>query len=197
MKNWKRMRKAILICGSSMIIALYSGGCFNNKAEKQADAHFFASCDEVRDTQRIAHVQAAAGARQDATLLPYHFDKGELNSLGRQKLSLMLDDDASNNPIIIYINVPASDEFKAARQDAVVAYLKDQGLEESQISFRPGPNPDAHMPASEGLSRLSKTETGGAGGSSSSAGNPSQGQAPSDSGASSAASVGDSSSSSH
>jgi hypothetical protein len=168
MKNWKRMRKAVLICGSSMIIALYSGGCFDNKAEKQADANFFTPPGQVRDTQRIEHAQMAAGAREDGMLMEYHFDKGELNSLGREKLSLMLDDDAANNPIIIYLNVPASDDFKAARQDAVVAYLKDQGLQESQISFRAGPNPATDTPASKGLTDLAKTDTGGDSGSSSS-----------------------------
>src|SRR5204863_9049296 len=106
------------------------------------------------------HVQNASGAREDATLQAYHFDKGSLNSLGRAKLALMLDDDAANNPITIYLNVPASDEFKSARQDAVVAYLKDQGLEESQIAFKAGTNPEMHHLASEGLTRMAKTETG-------------------------------------
>jgi hypothetical protein len=169
MKNWKRMRKAILICGSSMIIALYINGCSQSDAQKQADANFFTPPGQIRDTQRIEHAQMAAGAREDATLLAYHFDKGELNSLGREKLSLMLDDDASNNPMIIYLDIPGGDEFKAARQDAVVAYLKDQGLQESQISFRAGPNLDQLHPASEGITNLSKTNTGGDSGSSSSA----------------------------
>jgi hypothetical protein len=166
MKNWKRMRKAILICGSSMIIALYANGCKQSDAEKQAQANFFTPPGQLRDTQRIEHAQMAAGDREDATLLAYHFDKGELNSSGREKLSLMLDDDASNNPMIIYLDIPGSDEYKAARQDAVVAFLKDQGLQESQISFRAGANPDELYPASEGITNLTKTDTGGDSGSS-------------------------------
>jgi hypothetical protein len=168
MKNWKRMRKAILICGSSMIIAIYANGCKQSDAQKQADANFFTPPGQIRDVQRIEHAQMAAGAREDATLLAYHFDKGELNSLGREKLSLMLDDDTSNNPMIIYLDIPGADDFKAARQDAVVAYLKDQGLQESQISFRAGPNPAEMHLASEGLTNLSKTNTGGESASSSS-----------------------------
>ena len=73
----------------------------------------------MRDVQRIERVQNASGAREDATLEPYHFDKGEVNSLGRQKLSLMIDDDDANNPLVVYLNVPGNDEFKAARQDSV------------------------------------------------------------------------------
>ena len=65
---------------------------------------------------------------------------------------------------MIYLNVPGNDEFKAARQDSVVAYLKDQGLEEKQISFKEGPNPATDHPAEESLIRLSKTETGPAAG---------------------------------
>ena len=96
---------------------------------------------------------------------PHHFDKGELNSLGREKLSLMIDDDDANNPLVIYLNVPADDEFKAARQDSIIAYLKEQGLEEKQVSFKEGANPANESPGTRAAStRLAKTETGLAGG---------------------------------
>ena len=78
----------------------------------------------------------------------------------------MLDDDDTNNPITIYLNLPADDEFKAAREDSIIAYLKDQGLEENQVSFKPDWNPATSRPAAEGLTRILKTETGGAGSSS-------------------------------
>jgi hypothetical protein len=164
-KHKKLMRKMILIAGSCMLIALYSSGCeWNYNQQRQAMGEFFPAGDEMRDVHRIERVQNASGAREDATLEPYHFDKGEVNSLGRQKLSLMIDDDDSNNPLVIYLNVPANDEFKAARQDSVVAYLKDQGLEEKQIAFKDGPNPATDHPAEESLIRISKTETGPAAG---------------------------------
>jgi hypothetical protein len=163
----KTMRKAVLIAGSSMLIALYSIGCEYQHPQLQPMNDFFPAEGEVRDVQRAQRVQEASGARFDATLTPAHFDKGELNSLGREKLSLMLDDDDANNPITIYLNVPADDEFKAGKQDSVIAYLKEQGLEETQISFKEGANPATYSPASEGLTRLAKTETGIAGGTSS------------------------------
>src|SRR5881628_2030495 len=128
MKNRKLMRKAILIAGSCMLIALYTTGCnTHDTQQRQAMGEFFPPNGEIRDVQRIERVQAASGARADATLASAHFDKGELNSLGRQKLSLMIDDDDANNPLVIWLNVPADDEFKAARQDSIIAYLKDQG----------------------------------------------------------------------
>lgn len=161
------MRKMILIAGSCMLIALYTTGCeWNYNQQRQAMGEFFPPSGEMRDVQRIERVQEASGAREDATLEAYHFDKGEVNSLGRQKLSLMIDDDDANNPLVIWLNVAGNDEFKAARQDSVVAYLKDQGLEEKQISFREGPNPATFHPAEESLIRMSKTETGPAGGAS-------------------------------
>jgi len=163
-KHRKLMTKAILLAGSCMLIALYSGGCeFNYSQQRQAMGEFFPQQGEIRDVQRIERVQAASGARADATLYPAHFDKGELNSLGRQKLSLMIDDDDANNPLVIYLDVPADDEFKAARQDSVIAYLKDQGLEEKQVSFRAGANPATNHPAEEDMIRYAKTETGPAG----------------------------------
>jgi len=93
-KHKKLMRKMILIAGSCMLIALYSSGCeWNYNQQRQAMGEFFPPNGEMRDVQRIERVQEASGAREDATLEPYHFDKGEVNSLGRQKLSLMIDDD--------------------------------------------------------------------------------------------------------
>ncbi len=158
------MIKAILLCGSCMLIALYAGGCAQDQQQKQAMGEFFPQPGEVRDIYRMSRVQAASGARADSTLQPYHFDKGELNSLGREKLSLMIDDDDANNPLVVYLNVPADDEFKATRQDSVVAYLKEQGLEEKQVSFKEGVNTATDHPAEDSLSRIAKTESGGAGG---------------------------------
>src|SRR4051794_12194543 len=167
MKHRKLMRKAILIAGSCMLIALFSGGCeWNYTQQHQAMNDFFPPMGETRDVQRINRVQAASGARADATLVPAHFDKGELNSLGRQKLSLMIDDDDANNPLTVYLNVPENDEFKAARQDSIIAYLKEQGLEEKQVSFKAGPNPMTNHPAEDDLIRMAKTEIGPAPGNS-------------------------------
>src|SRR4051794_30377138 len=163
MKHRKLMTKAILVAGSCMLIALYgcnSGNEWQDKQQRQAMGEFFPAGNEQRDVQRINRVSAAAGARADATLQPYHFDKGEVNSLGREKLSLMLDDDDTNNPITIYLNLPKDDEFKAPRQDSIIAYLKDQGLEEKQVSFKPGNNPGNYHPAAEGLANYAKTNTG-------------------------------------
>ena len=148
-----------------MIIAIYSAGCeWNYTQQRQAMGEFFPPPGEVRDSQRIMRVQEASGARVDSMLYPAHFDKGELNSLGREKLSRMIDDDDANNPLVIWLDVPSDDEYKAARQDSVIAYLKEQGLEEKQIAFKEGYNPATNHPAEESLARMPKTESPAMGG---------------------------------
>src|SRR5215471_12857291 len=48
--------------------------------------------EAARDTvEKFSEVQAANGARNDAMLYPHHFAAGHLNSLGRQKVLLMLE----------------------------------------------------------------------------------------------------------
>ena len=64
MKHRKAMRKAILVAGSSMLIALYSNGCQSYQPQQiQAMDDFFPGPGEVRDFHRIERVQAASGAR--------------------------------------------------------------------------------------------------------------------------------------
>jgi hypothetical protein len=181
------MRKAILLAGSSMLIAIYGTGCSGSgnpvtedKQQRQPMNEFFPPQNEIRDVERVLRAQTASGARSDGTLEPFHFDKGELNSTGKQKLALMLDDDDSNNPLIVYMNTPG-DDLKAARQDAVVAYLKEQGLEEKQVTFKPAPNMNSGGAATIGLTRMNKLETPGTGGGSSSGSGSSEGSSSSSS----------------
>ena len=57
----------------------------------------------------FVQVQSAAAARADATLTADHFDaRGGLNSLGRQKLDLMLRDDDASTPLLVYLDLPAT-----------------------------------------------------------------------------------------
>src|SRR3954463_5750908 len=60
---------------------------------------------EVRKHNQIADAMAASGARADATLSKPHFDGGRLNSLGEDKLALMLRDDDRPEPMKVYLNL--------------------------------------------------------------------------------------------
>src|SRR5437868_14135648 len=105
----KAMRKAILVGGAGMLIALYASGC---KAPDQSMTHGenFPPDDAVRSAQRFMQVQSASGARADATMQPWHFDGNNLNSLGEQKLDLMLADDDANDPMVVFLNMPENDQ---------------------------------------------------------------------------------------
>ena len=96
------------------------------------------------------------GAAKDATLQPVHFTQGKLNSLGRNKLDLMLNCDEVEGPVTLFLNVPADDTFKAARQDAVVAYLKTKGLGESDVTFKAGVNAENDYPVARSVVAMNK-----------------------------------------
>src|SRR6185369_8569522 len=95
-----------------------------------------------------------------------HFDgRGGLNSLGRQKLDLMLRDDDAG-PVVIYLDLSrpaASARANGAspvpfdvHRESVRVYLADRGLDESQFEFRAGPNAGDTSPARDGLRGLTE-----------------------------------------
>lgn len=119
---------------------------------------------EVRKPAQFAEVMAASGARADATLSKHHFDGNALNSLGEEKLALMLKDDHAPTPLTVYLNLDEKAATAKGRQAAVVDFLKDKGLTERQIEVVYGYNPSAWSPAADPLSKKSKAETGTTGG---------------------------------
>jgi hypothetical protein len=124
--------------------------------QKQNDA--FSPEDDSRAYRRFAIAQEAAGARHDGMLYPYHFDGSQLNSLGERKLAAMLMANDHAFPLVIYMNFPET-EHQDIRQRAVMAYLVDSGVQEKQIQFESGFNPDATSSGAHNLARLSKTES--------------------------------------
>jgi hypothetical protein len=120
---------------------------------------FFPPEDAPRATQQFQTVQAASGARNDATLQPLHFDGERLNSLGEAKLDLLLKDDDTVEPVVLYMNVADKDSNFSARKDAVTRYLDDRGLPKEQVKFETGPNPNTHSLAVTHVAGLVKQET--------------------------------------
>src|SRR5829696_8448879 len=60
------------------------------KKEEVAGAKYIPADNEVRQIDRFSEMQAAKGARDDRMLFAQHFDGGEINSLGRSKLHLIM-----------------------------------------------------------------------------------------------------------
>lgn len=129
-------------------------------ADPMLEGFFPEDVGEVHKTHQFNELMAASGARADAMLFNFHFDGGKLNSLGEEKLSLMLKDDDTPSPITVYLNVEEKAKNAKSRRTAVVDFLKDKGLTEPQIEVVYGDNPEMRSPAAQHLSRLSKTETG-------------------------------------
>ena len=100
--------------------------------------------------KKFAQVQASNGARNDAMLYPHHFNGGHLNSLGRQKVLLMLEDCDNCEPVVVHLVNAGAEELLAQRKAAVELYLKTAE----------GPNKLAFHPAQADLIRFNKTESG-------------------------------------
>jgi hypothetical protein len=134
-------------------------GC-HGKANQKPTAMDFPPEDEVRAVSRFNDAQSAAGARNDATLYPVHFNGRALSSLGARKLDAMVADDDACDPMTVYVNLDQDDPRTEPRRLAVVAYLKDAGLRQEQIKLADGRNPEVHTPSSLGASKLYKIEEG-------------------------------------
>ena len=141
------------------VALLAIAGCHSmkSKIDRDRESDAFAPEDDNRAYKRIMIAQEAAGARADGMVYAYHFDGERLNSLGQQKLSLMIRDNDQAFPITVYMNVPNDDHMKA-RQDAVATYLADAGLHDNQMKFEVGPNPNNTSSAAQNLNRYLKTE---------------------------------------
>lgn len=140
--------------GIALLLAV--AGCQSNNNNSHGEQ--FAPEDGPHASTRLEMTQAAAGARADATLHECHFDGPCLNSLGEQKLNLMLQADGACSPLAVYLAV--SPEQMSERRAAVTRYLQDAGLQPNQIKLAAGPNPGAGAPAAPALQNLDKTDTG-------------------------------------
>jgi hypothetical protein len=155
-------------------LLVLAAGCHDAKEnlDKQKQNDAFMPDDDARAYRQFTDAEKGAGARHDGMLYAYHFDGDHLNSLGEQKLSLMLKDNDHAFPVVVYMNVPEDTHLKS-RQDAVSLYMTDCGLTAEQMKFETGPNPNATSSAAQNLVRYGKTEDSSIAGS-----NPTSPQAP-------------------
>jgi hypothetical protein len=128
---------------AAVVAAVSAGGCHDKPRDSRVDGKTFRPEGEARAVNRIGEAQMAAGARTDATIRAYDYDCTDLNSLGRHKLDLMLKDDDTCTPIVVYLDVPHEGndgQTYDARQESVRGYLKNRGLTDNQIRVVAGPN---------------------------------------------------------
>ena len=150
-KATTRRFRVLTILGLSFGLVAVSllGGC-HQKRDGRVSGSDFRPEGEPRAIHRFAEAQTAAGARTDATLRAYDFDCGDLNSLGQQKLDLMLKDDDACSPLVVYLDVAPGATYDP-RQESVRVYLKDRGLLDTQIKLVAGPNTNNLGPTAPAL----------------------------------------------
>src|SRR4051812_50209213 len=127
-----------------MILALAAAGfagCSRSQPH-ETSYELFGSDKEVKDMDRFAAAQSAAGARQDGMLYAHHFSGAELNSLGRSKLHLMAEDKPVTEPLAVYVNT-TNDPLAHERETAGGKNLKEHGLSASEGQIKMGGNPKA------------------------------------------------------
>src|SRR5205809_7507716 len=143
----------LTVATAAALVLGAAAGCDKNKSEKEkAEAAFFKG-DGVERVSPTITVQATNGARHDAMLYPHHFDGGHLNSLGRAKVLLMLEDCENCAPITVQMVNCGEGEVLAQRKAAVELYLKTAE----------GPNKLTFHPSDPDIIRLAKTENPPAG----------------------------------
>jgi hypothetical protein len=134
-------------------------GCSRTHEDAASREDGFPMFDHRPDVARMMNAQAIVGARKDATLRDAHFDGTQLNSLGREKLALMLHREPADQPQPIYLDLDGPNKLAQQRRRGVVRYLEDAGIDMASIKINDGPNPDNSHPAAPSIARLSKTET--------------------------------------
>ena len=145
--KWNK-RIALLSAAAFVAVAMVGGCDKNKKAEQEkAEAEFFKGDGNERVTPALM-VQQTNGARHDAMLYPHHFDGGHLNSLGRAKVLLMLEDCENCSPITVHMVNCGEGDVLAQRKAAVELYLKSSE----------GPNALTFHPSDPDIIRLAKTE---------------------------------------
>jgi hypothetical protein len=91
-------------------------------------------------------------------LYDQHFDGTELNSLGRSKVSLMLQAAPKNEPITIYVPPTGSTERVQQRLAAVNQFWRDSQWAALQVQAKQGVNEQNAASAASGLAGLRKLE---------------------------------------
>ena len=133
------------LTAGAAILAIASG-CSTQKDDGLVHGEQFVSNDAERSLNAFTTMESANAAHADATIRSYHFDGQILNSLGEERLDLILRNGDVPAPLVVYVDLPLDDTKTARRRDAITAYLKDRGLTDEQIVMKSGPNPDVNSP---------------------------------------------------
>ena len=155
--------KTRLVFGIAAVgMLLLTSAC---QTDSSSEKDFFPA-DNDSAVKKVSDAQAAAGAQDDATLYPSHFDGSELNSLGQSKLDLITSTLPDNGPVTIYLEAATGSSVPAdvakGRTTAVTQYLLNSHLTDDQFKLVDGPNTKLTTASGSALANYSKTDTGAA-----------------------------------
>jgi hypothetical protein len=136
-------------------LAIASTGC--SKEQKAKDDPFFPD-QRASSVKKFERSQTSKGARNDGMLYAHHFDGDRLNTLGRQKLSLMLADDTGEKTMKVYLVKLGEGATLDARKKAINDYLKDGLRPDEKLELVNGINPDTYHPTAPTLANVTKTD---------------------------------------
>ena len=156
----KKQNKLPWLTFAAAALVALSAGCHNAENKELLHGEKFDADDAPRASRNAVAVQAANGARADSTLYAAHFNSAGLNSLGRQKLDLMMLDDEATPPMTVYLDLGKDEASVKLAHTAVAEYLKARGVAESQFKIEDGQNPKTLHRAEEtatGLDALNKS----------------------------------------
>jgi hypothetical protein len=113
--------------------------------------------DQVRQVDRFAGIQAAAGAQDDSTLHMVHFTGNRLNSLGESKINLMMQNHRADDSMMIYLDMPK--DMSEARRSSVEKYVAGLGVAPEHVKVAAGINPQSTTPSFLGMQGLQRTDS--------------------------------------
>lgn len=146
-----RITKIALMLAVGVVLV----GCSSNKDDTAWEDPFFPSDRVTPPSKAMSDRQAANGAAADGMLFDVHFDGSELNSLGVQKLDLMVKGSSPATPLKVFLNMPKDADTTNARQTAVEKALDAAGVAKEKYVIAVGPNPGVLNSAEAGIRALS------------------------------------------
>ncbi|HEX4123837.1 MAG TPA: hypothetical protein VHY37_03860 [Tepidisphaeraceae bacterium] len=153
----KRQLTLISLLAGALCVAI---GCSSQPHNDYVNGEIIPPDDQPRQIDKLLEAQEAAGAGMDATLHLVHFDGDMLNTLGQQKLDLMLKDEHACCPLTVYLELPKDDPMLQGRTEAIALYLKDRGLSDDQFTVKVGPNTSYSSPAADSVRELRVLDAG-------------------------------------
>ena len=149
------------------VAAIGSAGC-KDDAARQREAREpdtrqhgeqFLAAGELGTAQKVDRAQQAVGARADASLHACHFENAKLNSLGEEKLRLMMQGrEDAGTPLIVFVDTPTNDPRFGEREDSIKQFCDANSLATNQLEIHHGMNPASISPASGHIQNLTKAE---------------------------------------